>query len=923
MTDGSGAADSGFGSGLTKDVADVPQWTTAAGAISPEKDDILHAYAATYVSGGEQFLYFGQDRAPKPNGSTSMGFWFFQDQVGPDGAGGFTGEHQIGDVLVTSDMTNGGAVSIVNVFVWTATGGPGDTPGLQLISTSTDADCGDTPTPDTACGIANESPITVPWDYPADEVPANIFFEGGLNLSALFAGHALPCFSSFLANTRTSPSPTADLKDFVTGTIDTCGTITIHKDVVGGTSEQDFSYNATGTGLAGFQLDDDGDNANTLKDTKSFTGLTPGAYSVAEVSLAAGWTNTDLVCTQEGPGTSVVKSGGTAGRTATITLGLAGNVDCIYSNTFTKQTPTVGTTIHNAAHGTITSAPIGSTVHDSATVSGSGGFPAPTGNVSFTVYLGNATCTGTGTAAGSVALAAGVAHPSNDATVPVGGLSYKASYPGDSVYNSADGPCEPLTATKHDSTTATTIHDAAHGAITSAPIGTTVHDSATVSGNATGGTPTGNVSFTVYMGNTTCTGDGVSAGSVALSGGVAHPSATAVLPVGGLSYKATYAGSDIYNTSTGPCEPLAAGKLSSTTATTIHDANHGAITHAAIGSTVHDSATVTGSGAGGTPTGNVTFTVYMGNTTCTGEGASAGTVDLDGGVAHPSDTAAVPAGGLSYKATYNGSDVYNASTGDCEPLVGDKLDSTTATTIHNAAHGEITHAPIGSTVHDLATVSGSGAGGTPTGNVTFTVYMGNTTCTGEGASAGTVDLDDGTSHPSDTAVVPVGGLSYKATYNGSDVYNASTGACEPLVGDKLDSTTVTNIHNAAHETVTSVVAGTTVHDQATVSGGLGTPTGTVTFKWFTNGNCSGDAVATSDPFDLSGGSVDATTFAFATPSGRVGESQLPGDVLRRRHLQRVDGGMRAAELDVHASSASSASAPAAADRPGGDEGGHA
>ena len=110
VTDGSGAADSGFGSGLTKDVYDVPNWTTAVGAISPEKDDILHAYAATYVSDGEQFLYFGQDRAPKPNGSTSMGFWFFQDQVGPDGAGGFTGEHQIGDVLVTSDMTNGGAV---------------------------------------------------------------------------------------------------------------------------------------------------------------------------------------------------------------------------------------------------------------------------------------------------------------------------------------------------------------------------------------------------------------------------------------------------------------------------------------------------------------------------------------------------------------------------------------------------------------------------------------------------------------------------------------------------------------------------------------------------------------------------------------------------------------------------------------------
>src|SRR5438067_7273439 len=42
----------------------------------------------------------------------------------------------------------------------------------------------------------------------------------------------------------------------------------------------------------------------------------------------------------------------------------------------------------------------------------------------------------------------------------------------------------------------------------------------------------------------------------------------------------------------------------------IHNANHAVITSAAIGSTVHDSATVTGTQAGGTPTGTVTFTVY-------------------------------------------------------------------------------------------------------------------------------------------------------------------------------------------------------------------------------------------------------------------------------------------------------------------------
>ena len=56
-TDLTGSTDNGFGSGLTKDTADVPNWTSVVSGISPEKDDILHAYAATYVSGGEQILY--------------------------------------------------------------------------------------------------------------------------------------------------------------------------------------------------------------------------------------------------------------------------------------------------------------------------------------------------------------------------------------------------------------------------------------------------------------------------------------------------------------------------------------------------------------------------------------------------------------------------------------------------------------------------------------------------------------------------------------------------------------------------------------------------------------------------------------------------------------------------------------------------
>ena len=87
-----------------------------------------------------------------------------------------------------------------------------------------------------------------------------------------------------------------------------------------------------------------------------------------------------------------------------------------------------------------------------------------------------------------------------------------------------------------------------------------------------------------------------------------------------------------------------------------------------------------------------------------------------------------------------------------------------------------------------------------------------------------------------------GSFAFQASYSGDGTYNGSTGPCEPLIVTKVASSTVTVIHNAAHQVVTSVPAGTTVHDQATVTGcGLATPTGTVTFDWFTNGTCAGRA----------------------------------------------------------------------------------
>ena len=113
---------------------------------------------------------------------------------------------------------------------------------------------------------------------------------------------------------------------------------------------------------------------------------------------------------------------------------------------------------------------------------------------------------------------------------------------------------------------------------------------------------------------------------------------------------------------------------------------------------------------------------------------------------------------------------------------------------------------------------------TPTGTVTFSWFT-NGTCTAPAAATSSPftlnasGVADGTTFPQ-TPGVP-GSFAFRATYSGDGTYDASTGPCELLTVNKAASSTVTVIHDAAHQVVTSVPAGTTVHDQATVTGASG------------------------------------------------------------------------------------------------------
>lgn len=215
-----------FQGGGSKDPSLLSQWRYSS-TPTPNKDTLNAGYAAAYQGPNKDFLVmFGADRL-SPNGDANIGIWFFQQQVGPNGSGGFTGAHVNGDIFVISAFTGGGGTSSITVFSWDSTCSAGvknptvgqcaDT-NLKLVASETAAQvCGTSP----YCAITNSASTTSTWEGP---IAAPLFFQGGVNITAALAsiGVPLPCFSSFLEETRTSQSTTAVLKDFLSGTFPVC-----------------------------------------------------------------------------------------------------------------------------------------------------------------------------------------------------------------------------------------------------------------------------------------------------------------------------------------------------------------------------------------------------------------------------------------------------------------------------------------------------------------------------------------------------------------------------------------------------------------------------------------------------------------------------------------------------------------------------
>ena len=230
-------------------------WLNTDSSVPPS-DEILDGFAAKYDDGTRQLLFFGADRWTT-NGAKDFGFWFFKNPVAANTVTHtFSGTHTVGDILILGTFTQGGAVATVRVFSWVGTGGDVNN---VLQTEGNFGDCVPGGGTGNGCNTVNNTTILAPWPYQggntgnvAGSIYAGGMLEGGIDLTAL---GLTGCFSSFMAETRSSPSIGAQLKDFVLGTFEACGS-TITTDAsddtfeIGGTISDTATLNITGGGPA-------------------------------------------------------------------------------------------------------------------------------------------------------------------------------------------------------------------------------------------------------------------------------------------------------------------------------------------------------------------------------------------------------------------------------------------------------------------------------------------------------------------------------------------------------------------------------------------------------------------------------------------------------------------------------------------------
>ena len=414
----------------------------------------------------------------------------------------------------------------------------------------------------------------------------------------------------------------------------------------------------------------------------------------------------------------------------------------------------------------------------------------------------------------------------------VGNYQWSAAYSGDVNNSSAHdqgGSAEAVVVSAATPAIATTP------SVTSVALGTspvTLKDTAALTAGAN---PTGTITFTLYDGTAkvdtetaTVSGDG----TWTTPTGYVLPSSAAT---GNYQWDATYSG-DGNNSSVSennsPTEQVVVTDATPAISTT---PNVTSVTLCSSSEVLNDTAALTGAYS---PTGTITFTLYLGRTKLDAETVA---VNGNGNYTTPTGytlTGSAAAGTYQWDASYSG-DSDNSSVSEnnstCEQVKVSAPIQTATWLQTGASPGAVTLSTSPATLEDIAALTG---GNNPTGSITFTLtYAGQVVYTDvvpvNGATVNGKNFYFTTmgNHPGGytlpTTGAVIGNYQWSAKYSG-DLYNAQAqdqgGSAEAVVVSPASPTLTTQ----ASITSGGVCGTASTADAATVSGG-DNPTGSITF----------------------------------------------------------------------------------------------
>ncbi|MFZ5465928.1 MAG: prealbumin-like fold domain-containing protein [Pseudomonadota bacterium] len=343
------------GTNKNDDPIDTYEWK---GGSVPAKDDVSNGYfMADRNSDGDLIIYGGFERIAN-NGDSHIDIEFNQSEIGltingvavdpammsdPSWQGCpknatcvFTGARQAGDILVSMDFLRGGDFGTAEIHVWQGDAATGSWTSVHALD-------GEGCNPDNTypagaiCAFNNNDDIDGgPWENFDSHgavttiIPRNGFTEGGMNVSELVGGGTIPCISSVTVKTRSSQSFTAELKDFVLGSFEVCGQLTVVKQATGQDGTPTFNYSGTG-GVGSFSLSPT-ISGGTGSASTSFDQVSPGPITITETDASGFGSSTNANCVYSGTATTV--PGGTyQPNSVSFPLDTGDDITCTFYNT--------------------------------------------------------------------------------------------------------------------------------------------------------------------------------------------------------------------------------------------------------------------------------------------------------------------------------------------------------------------------------------------------------------------------------------------------------------------------------------------------------------------------------------------------------------------------------------------------------------